>query len=47
MYLSCTVLPQAANASQQQLESEVSIFLSMVKNEENCGRSPGIGVVSM
>ncbi|XP_031150050.1 oxysterol-binding protein-related protein 1 isoform X1 [Sander lucioperca] len=27
---------QAANASQQQLESEVSIFLSMVKNEENC-----------
>ncbi|XP_059200211.1 oxysterol-binding protein-related protein 1-like isoform X2 [Centropristis striata] len=27
---------QAANASQQKLESEVSIFLSMVKNEENC-----------
>ncbi|KAI4810147.1 hypothetical protein KUCAC02_018993 [Chaenocephalus aceratus] len=26
---------QAANASQQKLESEVSIFLSMVKNEEN------------
>ncbi|XP_068196852.1 oxysterol-binding protein-related protein 1-like isoform X2 [Antennarius striatus] len=27
---------QIANALQQQLESEVSIFLSMVKNEENC-----------
>ncbi|XP_027146083.1 oxysterol-binding protein-related protein 1 isoform X1 [Larimichthys crocea] len=27
---------QAANAFQQKLESEVSIFLSMVKNEENC-----------
>ncbi|XP_074507458.1 oxysterol-binding protein-related protein 1-like isoform X1 [Sebastes fasciatus] len=27
---------QAANASQQKLESELSIFLSMVKNEENC-----------
>ncbi|XP_068427098.1 oxysterol-binding protein-related protein 1-like [Clinocottus analis] len=27
---------QAASASQQKLESEVSIFLSMVKNEENC-----------
>ncbi|XP_029308589.1 oxysterol-binding protein-related protein 1-like isoform X2 [Cottoperca gobio] len=27
---------QAANASQHKLESEVSIFLSMVKNEENC-----------
>ncbi|XP_041804956.1 oxysterol-binding protein-related protein 1-like isoform X1 [Chelmon rostratus] len=27
---------QAANALQQKLDSEVSIFLSMVKNEENC-----------
>ncbi|XP_068557705.1 oxysterol-binding protein-related protein 2-like [Cebidichthys violaceus] len=27
---------QAASASQQKLESELSIFLSMVKNEENC-----------
>nr|XP_033491999.1 oxysterol-binding protein-related protein 1-like isoform X1 [Epinephelus lanceolatus]XP_033492000.1 oxysterol-binding protein-related protein 1-like isoform X1 [Epinephelus lanceolatus] len=27
---------QAASASQQKLEGEVSIFLSMVKNEENC-----------
>ncbi|XP_035527412.1 oxysterol-binding protein-related protein 1-like isoform X2 [Morone saxatilis] len=27
---------QAANAIQQKLESEVSIFISMVKNEENC-----------
>ncbi|KAM6919500.1 oxysterol-binding protein-related protein 1-like [Lycodopsis pacificus] len=27
---------QAASASQQKLESEVSIFLSMVKNEESC-----------
>lgn len=39
-YLSCPVLFQAANAFQQKLESEVSIFLSMVKNEENSGRSP-------
>ena len=37
----CAVLLQAASASQQKLESEVSIFVSMVKNEENCGRSPG------
>lgn len=29
---------QAANAAQQKLESEVAIFLSMVKNEENGGR---------
>lgn len=43
----CTVLLQAANASQQKLESEVSIFLSMVKNEENCGKSPGNGHISM
>lgn len=37
---------QAANTLQQRLESEVSIFLSMVKNEENSGRSPGIGHIS-
>lgn len=41
------VLLQAANAFQQKLESEVSIFLSMVKNEENCGRRPGIGHICM
>lgn len=38
--LSYPVLLQAANAFQQKLEGEVSIFVSMVKNEENCGRSP-------
>ncbi|XP_019734742.1 oxysterol-binding protein-related protein 2-like isoform X3 [Hippocampus comes] len=30
---------QAASACQQKLESEVSIFLSMVKNEENCAQA--------
>nr|XP_046265225.1 oxysterol-binding protein-related protein 1-like isoform X2 [Scatophagus argus] len=29
---------QAASAIQQKLESEVSIFLSMLKNEENCAK---------
>uniref|UniRef100_A0A671YRI7 Oxysterol-binding protein n=1 Tax=Sparus aurata TaxID=8175 RepID=A0A671YRI7_SPAAU len=38
---------QAANTLQQRLESEVSIFLSMVKNEENSGRSPEIGHISV
>ncbi|KAF7668471.1 hypothetical protein LDENG_00007970 [Lucifuga dentata] len=33
---SLTQALQAANACQQKLESDVSIFLSMVKNEENC-----------
>lgn len=41
------VLLQAANTLQQRLESEVSIFLSMVKNEENSGRSPEIGHISV
>lgn len=45
--ISCPVLLQAANASQQKLESELSIFLSMVKNEENCGKSFGVGHISM
>lgn len=34
----CPVLLQAASRCQQKLESEVSIFLSMVKNEGNCGK---------
>uniref|UniRef100_A0A668ACQ9 Oxysterol-binding protein n=1 Tax=Myripristis murdjan TaxID=586833 RepID=A0A668ACQ9_9TELE len=34
-------LTHAASACQQKLESEVSIFLSMVKNEENHGKTPG------
>lgn len=41
------VLLQTANTLQQRLESEVSIFLSMVKNEENSGRSPEIGHISV
>uniref|UniRef100_A0A669EIG2 Oxysterol-binding protein n=1 Tax=Oreochromis niloticus TaxID=8128 RepID=A0A669EIG2_ORENI len=37
--LSCLKLLQAARAFQQKLESEVSIFLSMAKNEENYGHN--------
>lgn len=32
-------LLQAASALQQKLESQVSIFVTMVKNEEKCGKS--------
>lgn len=39
--LSFPVLFQAASACQLKLESEVSIFFSMVKNEDNSGESPG------
>lgn len=39
--LSFPVLFQAVSACQLKLESEVSIFLSMVKNEENSGEIPG------
>lgn len=34
------ICAQEANVLQQKLESEVSIFVSMVKNEEMCGRTP-------
>lgn len=37
-FLSCLKLLQAARAFQQKLESEVSTFLSMAKNEENYGK---------
>ncbi|XP_076601185.1 oxysterol-binding protein-related protein 1-like [Chaetodon auriga] len=38
---------QAASALQQKLDSEVSIFLSMVKNEENCDSTAFLKVWSL
>lgn len=40
------LLLQAASTLQQKLESAVSIFGTMVKNEENCGKSLGIYSIS-
>lgn len=36
--IDCPLLLQAAKACQQKLENEVSIFESMVKNEEHFGK---------
>uniref|UniRef100_A0AAX7VSD0 Oxysterol-binding protein n=1 Tax=Astatotilapia calliptera TaxID=8154 RepID=A0AAX7VSD0_ASTCA len=41
-FLSCLKLLQAARAFQQKLESEVSTFLSMAKNEENYGKKSSL-----
>lgn len=38
-HFSGPLLLQAANTLQQKLESQVSIFATMVKNEEKCGKS--------
>lgn len=35
---------QEANILQQKLETEVSIFVSMAKNEKNCGKTPVFAV---
>lgn len=41
-HLSSPLPLQAASTLQQKLESAVSIFGTMVKNDENCGKSLGI-----